>query len=303
MNTEQAERLGARADAEQLFTLHSSLFTRPRPRVGHIRFLNCLPLYHGLVREGAVLDMELTQGTPTELNRLLLSGALDVAPISSVEYLRHAGELLLLPGLTVASDGPVKSIALVSRLPAAALAGRSVALTDTSATSQVLTRIVLAERYGVAPRFFACPPDLDRMLAQADAALLIGDPALHVLWRPPAGLYCYDLGEEWAALTGCAMVYAVWAVRREYAAQAPERVAGVLQAFDRSLHYSLERIDHIASAVARWEPYPAGFLAAYFRTLRFEFGPRFRDGLREFARRAAVHGALEQVPALGFFSP
>ena len=253
------------------------------------------------MHDGAVLDMELARGTPAELNRLLLAGALDAGPISSVEYLRHAGELLLLPDLTVSSDGPVKSIVLASRVRAAALGGRPVALTNTSATSQVLTQIVLAERYRVAPRYFQCPPDLGRMLETADAALLIGDPALRVLWQPPAGLHCYDLGEEWRALTGCAMVYAVWAVRRDYAARHPDLVAAVLAAFGRSLRYSQARVEQIAQAASRWEPFPPDLLAAYFRTLRFEFGPRYRQGLREFARRAVCHGALDRLPALEFF--
>ena len=268
--------------------------------MGHIQFLNCLPLYYGLVQDGALVDMELTKGTPTELNRLLLAGALDIAPISSIEYLRHADELLLLPDLTVSADGPVKSIALVSRVPPEELDGAPVALTNTSATSQVLARIVLAERYGAAPRYFECPPDLSRMLDEARAGLLIGDPALRVLWQPPAGVRCYDLGEEWAALTGCAMVYAVWAVRRDYAAAAPELVAEVLDAFRRSLSFSLGRVDEIAAAASRWEPFPPEMLAAYFRTLRFEFGPRYQTGLLEFARRAAEHGALDRVPALEF---
>lgn len=274
---------------------------RPRPRVGHIAFLNCLPLYYGLVHDGALLDLDLTRGTPAELNRALIAGDLDVAPISSVEYLRHADELLLLPDLTVSCDGPVQSIALAGRVPPGELGGRRVALTTTSATSQVLTRIVLAERYGVSPEFFACPPDLDRMLARADAALLIGDPALHVLWRPPAGLHVSDLGAEWHALTGQAMVFAVWAVRREYAARAPDLVAEVLAAFRRSLRYSLAEVATIARAAARWEALPAGVLETYFRTLRFEFGPRYRAGLTEFARRAVGHGALQRVPRLEFF--
>ncbi len=273
---------------------------RARPRVGHIQFLNCLPLYHGLVREGAVLDMDLTRGTPTELNRMLVDGALDIAPISSVEYLRHAADLVLLPDLTVSSDGPVKSIALASRVPAAELAGRAVALTNTSATSHVLTKIVLAERYGVAPRYFVCPPDLGRMLDEGEAALLIGDPALRVLWQPPEGLHCYDLGEEWRRLTGCAMVYAVWAVRRDYAKRAPGLVEEVLATFRRSLAYSLAHVEEIAVAASRREAFPAEVLADYFRTLRFEFGQRYRDGLREFARRAAAHGALAAVPRLEF---
>ncbi|MEO6703927.1 MAG: MqnA/MqnD/SBP family protein, partial [Jatrophihabitantaceae bacterium] len=78
-----------------------------RPRVGHIQFLNCLPIYWGLVRSGALLDLELTKDTPDNLNRLLVDGALDIGPISLVEYLKHADELLLLPDIAVGSDGPV----------------------------------------------------------------------------------------------------------------------------------------------------------------------------------------------------
>ena len=288
------------AVVDLLSTQPSVLSTDLRPRVGHIQFLNCLPLYYGLVHDGVVVDLELTRGTPTELNRQLLEGQLDISPISSVEYLRHADELLLLPDLTVSSDGPVKSIVLASRVPAAALDGRPVALANTSATSQVLARIVLAERYGVAPHYFECPPDLEAMLARADAALLIGDPALRVLFRPPAGLHCYDLGDEWQRLTSCAMVYAVWAVRREYAARAPHLVREVLDAFRRSLAFSLDHVDEIARAASRWERFPPETLAAYFRTLRFEFGERYQDGLRAYAGRAVQHGALQRVPELEF---
>jgi len=107
-----------------------------RPRVGHIQFLNCLPLYYGLVRGGYVLDMDLRKGTPTELNQALLAGDLDISPISTVEYLRHASDLLLLPDLTVSSDGEVQSIVLVSKVPLAELAeGAAVALANTSATA------------------------------------------------------------------------------------------------------------------------------------------------------------------------
>src|SRR4030042_1389426 len=88
-----------------------------RPRVGHIQFLNCLPLYYGLVKSHALLDIELIKGTPTELNNLLISGALDISPISSIEYARTKDSLLLFPDFTVSSDGEVKSIVLLSRVP------------------------------------------------------------------------------------------------------------------------------------------------------------------------------------------
>src|SRR6195952_4942344 len=92
-----------------------------RPRVGHINFLNCLPLYWGLAHTGALLDVELTKDTPDRLNDALVAGDLDIGPISLVEYLRHADELLVLPDLAVGSDGPVLSVVLVSAVPVEAI--------------------------------------------------------------------------------------------------------------------------------------------------------------------------------------
>ncbi|MEI6127442.1 MAG: menaquinone biosynthesis protein, partial [Pseudomonadota bacterium] len=191
-----------------------------RPRVGHIQFLNCLPLYHMLVRSGAVLAMDLYKDTPIALSKRLLCRKLDISPVPAIEYARHAEDLLLLPDLTVSSNGRVMSILLVSKVPVQELDGRSVALTNTSATSQILTKIILREKYSIAPHYFECPPDLPEMFREADAALLIGDDALRVCVRPK-GFYLYDLGEEWKAFTGQAMVYAVLAVRNAYAEQHP----------------------------------------------------------------------------------
>ncbi|MCL5292361.1 MAG: menaquinone biosynthesis protein, partial [Actinobacteria bacterium] len=129
-----------------------------RPRVGHIQFLNCLPLYYGLVNNGTILDIDLTKGTPTELNRWLVEGKLDISPISAIEYARNASELVLLPKLTVSSDGKVGSILLASKVPVEELGTASVALTNTSRTSQVLVKIILKVKYGVEPTYFECPP-------------------------------------------------------------------------------------------------------------------------------------------------
>src|SRR5215510_9236259 len=110
-----------------------------RPRVGHIQFLNCLPLYWGLMRSGALLGVDLHKDTPDQLNSALVRGDLDIGPISLVEYLRHSGDLLLLPDLAVGSDGPVQSVNLVAQRPLAEL-GR-VALGSTSRTSVLLARM------------------------------------------------------------------------------------------------------------------------------------------------------------------
>ncbi len=270
-----------------------------RPRVGHIQFLNCLPLYHMLVRSGAVLGMDLYKDTPIALCRRLLSGKLDISPVPAIEYARHAQDLLLLPDLTVSSNGNVMSILLVSKVAAEKLDGRPVALTNTSATSQVLTKIILREKFGAEPAYFECPPDLPEMFREADAALLIGDDALRAHARP--GSYRqYDLGGLWKDLTGQAMVYAVWAARRGYAEKRPDRVRGVYEAFRGSMTESLAHVETLSRDIARWEPFTASFLAKYFRGLQYGFGPEYRKGLKAYYARAKKIGALERIPKLEF---
>jgi len=268
-----------------------------RPRVGHIQFLNCLPLYWGLMRSGALLGVELHKDTPDQLNAALVRGDLDIGPISLVEYLRHADELLLLPDLAVGSDGPVQSVNLVSTLPLSELHGRTVALGSTSRTGVLLARMLLESRYGVYPEYFRCPPDLTQMLLEADAGVLIGDTALRARFEAPErGLLVTDLGEAWRDWTGLPMVFAVWAVRRDFAAAHPGLVKDVHLAFLASRALCLDELDEVAQAAARWEPFAATVLADYFRALDFSLGERQIRGLREFAARAAQRG---EAPALG----
>ena len=268
--------------------------------MGHIQFLNCLPLYWGLMRSGALLDVDLHKDSPDRLNTALVAGDLDIGPISLVEYLRHAGDLLLLPDLAVGSDGPVLSVNLVSTVPPAKLDGRRVALGSTSRTGVLLARMLLGGRYGVRPDYFDCPPDLTAMLLEADAAVLIGDVALRALYEAPRrGLHVTDLGQAWREWTGLPMVFAAWAVRREYAELHPGQVKDVHEAFLRSRELCLVELDEAAAAAARWEPFDAATLASYFRVLDFSLGQRQVAGLVEFARRAAALGEVPPLPADG----
>jgi chorismate dehydratase len=261
--------------------------------VGHIQFLNCLPLYWGLVQSNALLDVELRKDTPDRLNDALIAGDLDVGPISLVEYLRHADDLVLLPDLAVGSDGPVLSCNLVSQIPPAALGGARVALGSTSRTTVLLAQIWLAEVHGAHPAYFGCPPELGAMLQEAAAAVLIGDAALRATFDAPAlGLIVQDLGAAWRDWTGLPMVFAVWAARREFAEAHPGLVKDVHAAFLRSRDRALERIDEVAAQAARWETFDAATLARYFRGLDFSLGARQLAGLTEFARRAAGYGAV-----------
>jgi chorismate dehydratase len=262
-----------------------------RPRVGHIQFLNCVPLYWGLVQSSALLDVELTKDTPDRLNDALVAGRLDIGPISLVEYLRHADDLLLLPDLAVGSDGPVLSCNLVAERPLRRLDGAPVALGSTSRTSVLLAKMWLAEVHGVHPRYYDCPPELGAMMQEAAAAVLIGDAALRATYDAPArGLTVHDLGAAWREWTGLPMVFAVWAARRDFAQAHPGLVKDVHAAFLNSRDRALADIDEVAQRAARWEVFDAATLATYFRTLDFSLGARQLTGLREFARRAADYG-------------
>jgi chorismate dehydratase len=244
-------------------------------RLGRISYVNMAPVFHGLEAE-----VEEVTGVPTELNRMLLAGEIDVAPIPSIEYARNAAKLRILPRLCVSSEGAVESIQLVTRIPFGQV--RSVAVTPESATSVVLTRILL-------PKAEIHPLGVD-----ADATLLIGDAALKSAFEDPTPHY--DLGKLWLEKTGLPMVFAVWA--------APEPVADGLLDLEHALVASVrlarsepERLARLASETYG---YPPGFLARYFEKLRYSFGPRERAGLYTFLEMARDVGELEHVPELRF---
>jgi chorismate dehydratase len=244
-------------------------------RLGRIAYANMAPVFY---RVEASYDEVV--GVPTELNRRLLAGEVDTAPISSIEYARNADSLLLLPRLCVSSEGAVDSIQLVSSTPLERV--RTVAVTPESATSVVLTKVLL-------PKAEHVPLGVD-----ADATLLIGDAALKSAFEDPTPHH--DLGRLWLELTGLPMVFAVWA--------APEPLHPELIPLEDALVASIRaaRADPAALAHEASERYgyPPGFLARYFEKLRYRFGPRERDGLNAFLRLAHEAGELDEVPELRF---
>jgi chorismate dehydratase len=244
-------------------------------RLGRISYVNMAPVFYRLDA-----DVQEIQGVPTELNRRLLAGELDIAPISSIEYARNAERLRLLPRLCVGSEGAVDSIQLVSRKPLEQV--RSVGVTPESATSVVLTRVLLPEAEHV-------PLGED-----ADAKLLIGDAALRSSFEDPTPHY--DLGRLWLERTGLPMVFAVWACPEPVCAGLGE-LEDALVASVRLARADPERLAQDASA--RYG-YPPGFLARYFEKLRYRFGPRERAGLMTFFELAHEAGELDDVPELRF---
>jgi chorismate dehydratase len=245
-------------------------------------------LYWGLARGCGLIDMDLARQSPDELNDLLVGGRLDISAISLVGFLRNAHHLVALPGLAIGCDGPVMSCSIVSRLPLDRLDGSQVALGSTSRTSVCLARLLLAERYGVSPEYLVRPPDLELMMREADAAVVIGDVALSasLYQAEQMGLRVHDLGQMWKDWTGLPFVFAVWAVRRDYLARRPGLVHKVHRDLLAARDLSLEHLARIADQAAQWEPFDASSLERYFKTLDFGLAEDQFTAITEFARRA-----------------
>jgi chorismate dehydratase len=244
-------------------------------RLGRISYVNMAPVFFGLEA-----DVEEVPGVPTELNERLLAGDIDLAPISSIEYGRHADELRVLPRLCVSSEGAVDSIQLVARKPLEHI--ESVAVTPESATSTVLVRVLLPEAEQVP------------LGENADARLLIGDAALKSMFEDPTPHY--DLGRLWLERTGLPMVYAVFACRDPV----PDGIVELEPAFLSALRRNRAEPERLAREASARYGYPPGFLARYFEKLRYRFGPRERAGLLSFFELAVEAGELERVPELRF---
>jgi chorismate dehydratase len=235
-------------------------------------------MLHGAQRDR--FDLEF--GLPAVCADHLASGAADIGIVPCFELTRQ--DLEIIPGAGIACRGPVRSILLISSCPAAEI--RTLALDSSSRTSVELVRIILQRRYGVTPQSVSHAPDLDEMLRIADAALIIGDPALRI---DPNSLpwHVYDLGAEWVEMTGLPMVFAVWAGRKGKIT--PELVA----AFQGSCRYGLAHIEDIVTAESKTRGFAPDLVRRYLtHHIVHELGPKDYKGMELFLEYAS-RGAAE----------
>jgi chorismate dehydratase len=249
-----------------------------------VAFLNAAPMVYGL---DADPRFALERDLPSTVAARLHAGHTDLGLIPSIEY--AMGEYAIVPGLAIASHGPVRSVLLVHLRPVESL--RRVALDTSSRTSVALARLLLRERLGHDPEYVAAAPDVSAMLETADAAVIIGDPALYYA-GPGARL---DLGAEWAARTGLPFVYAFWA--GPPGALDPEHVAALQQATARGLI----NVKKVASTYNIGGPTRAALNEEYLReNIVYALGETELAGLVEFYRRCRAHGLIAREPELRF---
>ena len=256
-------------------------------RLGAVSYLNVRPLVYGLDRRD---DVSLRFDVPSECARLLAAGEIDLGMVPSITYLDRPGDRIV-PGVCIGSDGPVASVALFTKKPIGEV--RTIALDTSSRTSAMLTRILCARAFNIAPAFVPHAPDLAAMLASADAALMIGDPALFVDYAA-LGATKIDLGAAWTSMTGLPFVWAVWSGPVEKPgvnSSINSRVLGEA-AREGSLH-----LDEIADSYYAEQPERQPVARRYLReNLRFTLDDRAIEGLRTYFREAAALGLVNDRP-------
>jgi chorismate dehydratase len=274
-------------------------------RVGRIPYVNCYPVYGAIDRGIVRLEADLINGVPTELNRQMDAGLLDISVISAVEYARDAKKYLLLPDLSICSDGPVRSVVLFSKRPAVELHGRRVLVSRSSMTSVALLELLFENVWDAKPAFIPSNAELADVARfgeeEHDARLVIGDAALRLwsrlrtpeLYAEDTALaeyrYAYDLGGEWKQWTGLPFVFAVWVAQRS--APVAEALA-VHAALIASRDWGLEHLDALAAQAAIATGVHKNVCLEYLSGLDYGLSYPHLAGLTEFFRRLVAAGRV-----------
>jgi chorismate dehydratase len=286
-------------------------------RISVVEYLNTAPLVWGFVDGPLQGKYDLSFTVPSQCAEALRRGDADVAIIPAIEYQRIEN-IVALPGMSVAAKGEVRSILVVAKKPIDM--AKKIALDSSSRSSAALVRLLAKDLWNISPEFVEASPDPSEMLKQADAALVIGDPALHVslkmealAGRAPSGeqccqgdpddmpvpgfetLFVYDVAYQWEEMTGKPCVLAIWAGRRDAI------TAEVLADFQASKQYGLERAREIAEAASIKLDLPPKALYRYLtENINFDLDEENLAGLNLFFERAAVAGLIPRVRPLEF---
>ena len=268
-------------------------------KLGHIIYSNCFPPHAGIIMRTVPFPFRLVEGIPTELNRLLYEGKVDVSPSSSIEYAMNPGRYLILPDLSITSRTRVMSIILQSRAPLTNLDKKTVALTTASATSIVLLRILLELHHDVHPGYTSFEQGVEDPFGKADAALFIGDLAL-TRNPDPEYPYRYDLGELWHERTGLPFVFALWHVN--YKKNIDKDLAVLYDVLRESRAYGLAHLAELADVHADKFRVPAPLLREYWSSFNFSLGEEEKKSLLTFYGYAAELGVIQPVKELRFWA-
>ncbi|HZV79918.1 MAG TPA: menaquinone biosynthesis protein [Candidatus Binatus sp.] len=273
----------------------------PALRCGRIKYTNDLPLYAAF--DLGVLEFPgvLIDAVPSELNRGLLAGELDVSPVSSMFYAQHADELALLGGICIGSRREAKSIQCISAVHPRELAGTRIAVTTESATGRALFDVICRSGFGFTPSLESSDDPVAEHERDGTPCLVIGDVAIDAAFAHPE--QAHDVGTLWYGLTGADMVYALWAMRKDRVAEQPERMRAALQAIVPALRASAafgrDHGDEVVRLAQSQRPRPDGFYESYYRALNYDYDEQAQDGFLRFCTMAQACGVLDAGVTIG----
>ncbi|KMK76444.1 menaquinone biosynthesis protein [Alkalihalobacillus pseudalcaliphilus] len=275
-------------------------------RIGEISYTNILPIFYFTDRK-MLMEKGFTfiPQVPAELNRAMKSKEIDVGGISSFAYGQNQEDYTLLPQLSVSSLGEVGSLFLFSKKPIEQLNHSKIALTNSSATTIHLLKVILAHFYEFDMKYDMCEPNYETMLSEYEACLLIGDDAIKAAWRNEPGIYQYDLGELWYEKTGLPMTFAVMAVRNEVIEKQFEDIELLYRQFCYSKEYAQQtQFEPMIEAILQAHDGSIDFWRKYFQGLTYEFTEKEQQGLLYYYQLCYQLGFLDKpVDDLRIFQP
>jgi chorismate dehydratase len=284
-------------------------------RISIVQYLNTVPLVRGFTHGPLRGKYQLSFTVPSQCAEQLRAGQVDIAIIPAIEVQR-IDNLVVLPGLCIASKRSVRSLLLASKMPVHDV--RRIALDRSSRSTQALVRILCQKRWHISPEFFEADPDLPAMLHKADAALIIGDPALRLALNSESSakrdatgdlqvpaefagisssspLFLHDIVEKWRGFTSLPAVLAVWAARPNVVT--PE----IIRDFHDSLVFGAQNLHEISADASRELNLPAPKIMRYFtENIDYTFDDENRRGLREYFSSAADLGLIPQLKEIAF---
>ncbi|WP_368504508.1 menaquinone biosynthesis protein [Alkalihalophilus sp. As8PL] len=264
--------------------------------IGEISYTNILPLYYHLDRESLrEQGCSIIPQVPSQLNKAMSDGLVDVGGISSFAYAENTNQFTLLPDLSVSAYEKVGSIFLFSKVPIEELSGKSIALTSSSATSIHLLKVILERFYEHTVSYEMMKPHLEKMLMDHDACLLIGDDAIMATWRKAETLYQYDLASLWDKHTGMPMTFAVVAVRNDAIERDSHLVGQLYRSFIHSKSLSKEKnYQPMIQDILKTYGGEKVFWDDYFQGLCYDFSKREQRGLELYYQLAYELGYLKK---------
>lgn len=266
-------------------------------KIGKIDYTNTFPVFHYFPMEQFAGEVEMIPQVPAVLNKAMREGRVDLGPISSFAYGENDTRYLLLPDLSVSALGPVGSIFLFTKKPLDGYRRMRVALTNTSATSVNLLKILFHFFLHLEVEYETTPPNLTEMMREHDGALLIGDDALRAVWGDYP-YHHYDLGELWHRFTGKWMTFAVWAVREEAYEENPSLLNRVYHAFLSGKERSRRELLPIIRTAQERAGGSEEDWRRYFAGLSHDLGPSQIDGLETYYDYALRLGLLSHRPVI-----